>query len=578
MMTSPEGRRQSWHLAAPPGALARDGRVHATIEDRHVTLIRRGRNVFALDSICYHAGGPLGAGNIEDIVVDGESIPCVRCPWHHYLISLIDGEKWYSALERDDSGALVPAGWRSSEERLQRVHDVEERPDGIYVRLRLEGEIRSDNYAFRSDCAAGLSRRRRAGGNDAGADGRRGRAGGNDAGADGRTMQMHAFFVWVATSVDALQQQSCGAGRREFIVGAGAVVAAPTPPGHAYGGENGALDAAVELGALGGTRPYVVHDGRELQSVNPRDAVAMLISADTIWLGEHHEAQNDREMQAGIIAAIAVAKARRNQRPCVGVGLEAVRAEFQPALDAYVAGEFGKNVDALRVAARWDEHWPFPISSYASVLDMCRELGLPLVALGASSDELAAVEKDGLSALDVAGWERLSLPEGAASFASFSSTRAFNRYAHDVLSPSMMEDPAFANQFCSRIVWDESMAARAAEWIEAHHRSDPTLVVLAGAEHVTFGCGAPARCARRLDRTGDRFAAKSVLLNPRPDDFVIPPAGANGPLTLGLKFAADDDQPNTEEAFNMAQVDSRGSTNLPLSDLVWFSPWTPDCV
>lgn len=313
----------------------------------------------------------------------------------------------------------------------------------------------------------------------------------------------------------------------------------------------------------------------------------MLVSADTIWLGEHHEAANDREMQAGIIAAIAVAKAARmpaqQQRPCVGVGLEAVRAEFQDALDAYIAGKMGDDLEALRRATRWDEHWPFPIASYVSVLDMCRELGLPLLALGASSDELRTVKKAGLAALDETAWRKLSLPEGAATLASFSATNAFRRYSNDVLAPSLDagmrlvdESPrptSFANNFCSRILWDESMAARAADWVEQRRDFDPTLVVLAGAEHVIFGCGAPARCARRLDKSSaNRFAAKSVLLNPSPDDFVL-----NKRLTLGLQFATDGDD-NAEAAFQMAQVNSRHSTKLPLSDFVWFSPWTADCI
>ena len=59
-----------------------------------MTLIRLKGKVHAFDSICYHAGGPLGAGDIEDIDVGGSRVSCVRCPWHHYLLSLVDGQKW----------------------------------------------------------------------------------------------------------------------------------------------------------------------------------------------------------------------------------------------------------------------------------------------------------------------------------------------------------------------------------------------------------------------------------------------------------------------------------------------------
>lgn len=61
------------------------------------------------------------------------------------------------------------------------MHDVEVRAEGVYVRLCLGGDLRSDKYAYRPDCAAGLGRggrRSRRGAGIAGADGRRVGAGG----------------------------------------------------------------------------------------------------------------------------------------------------------------------------------------------------------------------------------------------------------------------------------------------------------------------------------------------------------------------------------------------------------------
>jgi len=45
--------------------------------------------LFAFDSPCYHANGPLGNGPIEDV----ENITCVRCPWHNFLVALDTGEE-----------------------------------------------------------------------------------------------------------------------------------------------------------------------------------------------------------------------------------------------------------------------------------------------------------------------------------------------------------------------------------------------------------------------------------------------------------------------------------------------------
>ena len=87
----------------------------------------------AFDSVCYHGGGPLAMGDIEEIPGDGGdgggggggggggngSRTCVKCPWHSYLIDLETGKKWYKSLEPGPNGKLVPAGWKSTEVRLE---------------------------------------------------------------------------------------------------------------------------------------------------------------------------------------------------------------------------------------------------------------------------------------------------------------------------------------------------------------------------------------------------------------------------------------------------------------------------
>ncbi|HXS26345.1 MAG TPA: FAD-dependent oxidoreductase [Steroidobacteraceae bacterium] len=54
------------------------------VENNSVLIARRGTELFAIDSICTHYGGPLGEGLL---VRD-----TVRCPWHHACFSLRTGE------------------------------------------------------------------------------------------------------------------------------------------------------------------------------------------------------------------------------------------------------------------------------------------------------------------------------------------------------------------------------------------------------------------------------------------------------------------------------------------------------
>lgn len=121
---------------------------------RLLTVLKVKGQLRAFDSACYHAGGPLGLGDIEDVAAAGGDRACISCPWHHHLIDLETGVKWYEALTKDPStGRLVPGGWKASAAPVQRIHEVVERDGGIFVRLCIGGSCPSDPYAHREDCA-----------------------------------------------------------------------------------------------------------------------------------------------------------------------------------------------------------------------------------------------------------------------------------------------------------------------------------------------------------------------------------------------------------------------------------------
>jgi nitrite reductase (NADH) small subunit len=52
--------------------------------DRIVAVFRVGDDVFAMDGICAHAGGPLGKGCLA-----GET---VTCPWHGWQYNITTGQ------------------------------------------------------------------------------------------------------------------------------------------------------------------------------------------------------------------------------------------------------------------------------------------------------------------------------------------------------------------------------------------------------------------------------------------------------------------------------------------------------
>lgn len=53
------------------------------VDGTDIALFRRGNNIYAINAVCPHAGGPLEKGQVE-----GET---VQCPWHDSVFNLTDG-------------------------------------------------------------------------------------------------------------------------------------------------------------------------------------------------------------------------------------------------------------------------------------------------------------------------------------------------------------------------------------------------------------------------------------------------------------------------------------------------------
>ena len=126
-------------------------KVHAEVKGRYVSVFNLRGKFYCLDAVCYHAGGPLTVGDVEDI--GGKA--CVVCPWHNYCVTVETGEKLYQALVRTEDGKMVAGGWDSIGVR-QRTHRAFEKEGSIYVQLDEEGKVESDKYAKDPACGKRL--------------------------------------------------------------------------------------------------------------------------------------------------------------------------------------------------------------------------------------------------------------------------------------------------------------------------------------------------------------------------------------------------------------------------------------
>ena len=101
-------------------------RLHAKCGGRYVSVVRlNGGGLACVDSICYHAGGNLGVGDLEDDVL--------ICPQHRFRVCLRTGD----ATEGGDARAHA----------RQRLHVAYELEGSLRVQLGAGGDAASDRFA-----------------------------------------------------------------------------------------------------------------------------------------------------------------------------------------------------------------------------------------------------------------------------------------------------------------------------------------------------------------------------------------------------------------------------------------------
>uniref|UniRef100_A0A0E9WYN7 Rieske domain-containing protein n=1 Tax=Anguilla anguilla TaxID=7936 RepID=A0A0E9WYN7_ANGAN len=131
------------------------GRVTKLVNNREVLVLHHDGVFHAMDMRCYHSGGILFYGDIEEF--NGRL--CIVCPWHKYKITLAEGEGLYQSV--DPKEKPPKPRWRSKGVK-QRIHRAIEVDDDIFVEFNdTPGPIESDVYqteSFRARARAKLEK------------------------------------------------------------------------------------------------------------------------------------------------------------------------------------------------------------------------------------------------------------------------------------------------------------------------------------------------------------------------------------------------------------------------------------
>ncbi|KAL0979673.1 hypothetical protein UPYG_G00188080 [Umbra pygmaea] len=124
--TSSSSDPPSAHFIGTKDDVVQAKRVTKLVGGRDVLVLCHLGQLHAMDMRCYHSGGPLQEGDIEEF--DGRM--CIVCPWHQYKITLAEGEGLYQKV--NPSSTPPKPTWHSKGIK-QRVHLVTEVNGNVYV-------------------------------------------------------------------------------------------------------------------------------------------------------------------------------------------------------------------------------------------------------------------------------------------------------------------------------------------------------------------------------------------------------------------------------------------------------------
>ncbi|ODB93052.1 hypothetical protein A3197_19845 [Candidatus Thiodiazotropha endoloripes] len=210
-----------------------------------------------------------------------------------------------------------------------------------------------------------------------------------------------------------------------------------------------------------------------------------------VYVGETHDQYQHHLNQLAII------KGLHAKHSDLAIGLEFFFQPYQKVLDQYIAGEIDEA--GLIRGSDYFNRWRFDYRLYRPIFSFAREHGIPMIALNLEREITDQVSREGIESLSPEQQARLPA-EIARDNESYRERLQTIYEAHP-----HREGRDFERFLDVQLLWDESMAERAAEWIEENPQGH--LVILAGAGHLIYGDGIPSRLSRRVD------ASQAIVLN-----------------------------------------------------------------
>lgn len=269
---------------------------------------------------------------------------------------------------------------------------------------------------------------------------------------------------------------------------------------------------AQEIPILEGANPQIHWQAREIaQKIHP---------GQILVLGENHGLKASQGAQKQLLQAL------RDRGLRVSVGMEFFSYPDQVLVDEFRTGRLPESEFLQKI--RWGQP---PFEFYRDQALFPRyEQGERTLALNAPRSLTSRISKGGLAQLTPE--EAALLPPG------FELGRDSYKKRFLAMMPHLPNPAAGERYFAAQSVWDDTMAWKAAEFIQAH--PDQVLVIVVGDFHAQYGGGLPDRIRRRTQQDPVVFSfVNTAGLSPEELQKELMPSPDDGPRADYLWLAEE---------------------------------------
>ena len=207
----------------------------------------------------------------------------------------------------------------------------------------------------------------------------------------------------------------------------------------------------------------------------------VLSGARVIYVGETHTNIKDHQVELEILKGLAERFPGQ-----VAVGMEMFQRPSQKQLDRWSRGELDEKVFMEEWFANWDQSYNY----YRDILRYVRDHKIPLVALNAREGLVRTVMEKGTDGLSDELKEELPEMDRTDPYHRSSLVAVFGGHAHG--------KQGFERFYQTMLIWDETMAQSAADYLSSPEGKIKKMVVFTGGFHVNYAFGVPKRVFRRL--------------------------------------------------------------------------------